>query len=246
MTKTYTAPILFCDILRQSHTVIAGQTGSGKSVMLDGILTTACKQGNNRLILIDPKRVEFRDYKDLPNTTAYANTSAETVRALNKAIEMMENRYKDMERNRTKQYDGDPLLVVIDELADLLISADCREIKRQLQTLTALGRAAKVKVICATQQPSRKMLPAELTLNFPSRVALHCQTAIESRQVINVSGAEELPMYGECLYLRPGHDLECWEVPLTSEAEKLQAIADCREMNASYDNRVINLFRKII
>lgn len=217
---TYQVPILFNDILSQAHTLIAGQTGSGKSVMLNGILTTANIKGGNALILVDPKRVELRDYKEQPNVVAYANTSSETVQALDTAIRTMEDRYKQMEKERLKDYDGADLYVVIDELADLLISKDGKRIKAQLQTLTALGRASRVHCICATQQPSRKMLPAELTLNFTGRIALHCQTAIESRQVINVGGAEGLPMYGRCLYLRPRHNLEGWEVPMTTEAQK--------------------------
>ena len=243
---TYTVPTLYLDILGQSHTLIGGQTGSGKSVMLNGILTTACRQGNNLFILIDPKRVELRDYKQMPTVLAYANTSAETARALDKAISIMEERYRELEKQGEKKYNGNPLLVVIDELADLLISADGKRIKTQLQKLTALGRAAAVKCICATQQPSRKMLPAELSLNFTGKVALHCQTAIESRQVINVKGAEELPMYGQCLYLRPQHDLECWEVPMTDEEDRLQAIARCSEINAPKPttNKVITLFKR--
>lgn len=247
-TRTFEAPTLFVDILQQSHTLIAGQTGSGKSVMLNGILTTACKQGNNWFILVDPKRVELCDYKNMPTVLAYANTSTETVRALGKAIDIMEQRYREMELQGIKQYEGDPILVVIDELADLLISADCKQIKKQLQTLTALGRAARVKCIVATQQPSRKMLPAELTLNFPSRVALHCQTAIESRQIINVKGAEDLPMYGICLYLRPGHNVEDWVVRMTSEEEKLDAIRVCTEVNTRQPQpkKIINIFKKAI
>lgn len=242
---TSTAPILYIDILQQSHTLIAGQTGSGKSVMLNGILTTACKQGNNLFVLVDPKRVELRDYKNLPTCLAYANTSAETVRALDKALDIMERRYIDMEKRGLKLYDGDPLLVVIDELADLLISADSKKIQNQLQRLTALGRAALVKTICATQCPNRQILKANIVLNFTGRVALRCQTAIESRQIINVKGAEDLPMYGECLYLRPAHPLECWEVPMTDEADKQRAIERCTEINTpEAGSRIISLFKR--
>ena len=244
-----TAPTLYIDILKQAHTLIAGQTGSGKSVMLNGILTTACKFGNYAMILIDPKRVELCDYKRLPNCIAYANTSAETVVALDYAIDQMENRYRRMERAGQKQYDGDPIIVVIDELADLLISKDSKRIAEQLQKLTALGRAALVKVICATQCPNRTILKANIVLNFSARVALHCQTAIESRQVINVKGAEDLPMYGKCLYLRPGHELEGWIVRMTSEEDKAEAIAYCTELNRSIKpqslgNKIINLFKR--
>ena len=244
-----TAPTLYIDILKQAHTLIAGQTGSGKSVMLNGILTTACKKGFYAMILIDPKRVELCDYKRLPNCVAYANTSAETVNALDYAIDIMERRYARMERAGLKEYGGDPLIVVIDELADLLISADCKTIANQLQKLTALGRAARVKVICATQCPNRTILKANIVLNFSARVGLHCQTSIESRQVINVKGAEDLPMYGKCLYLRPGHNLEGWVVPMTSEEDKAQAIEMCAELNKSIKpqgigSKIINLFRR--
>ena len=247
--RTFEAPTLYVDILNQAHTLIAGQTGSGKSVMLNGILTTACKYGNYGFILVDPKRVELRDYKELPTVIAYANTSAETVRALNKAIEIMEQRYREMERQGLRQYEGDPVLVVIDELADLLISADCKTIQSQLQRLTALGRAALVKVICATQCPNRTILKANIVLNFSARVALHCQTSIESRQVINERGAEELPMYGHCLYLRPGHKVEEWIVRMTSEEDKTEAINACAELNRdsfTSDGILVKLFKRFI
>ena len=134
MERTYEAPALFCDILRQSHTLIAGQTGSGKSVMLNGIITTALKQGGNKYIFCDPKRVELRPYRNLPNCIAYAVTPAETVRALEKAIAIMEQRYEEMELKGLKQYQGEPIYIFIDELADLLISADAKTIETQLQS----------------------------------------------------------------------------------------------------------------
>ena len=224
--RVYTAPSLFLDVLRQSHTLVAGQTGSGKSVFLNGLITTALKQGGNKLIFVDPKRMELWKYHNLPNCIAYAETPDETVRALARAIDIMEARNKECKARGLKLYDGEPLYIFIDELADLLISDCGKTISKQLQRLTALGRASLCKVIACTQKPSRKMLPAELTLNFPSRVALHCQTAIESRQVINVNGAEDLPMYGECLYLRPSHELEQLPVPMTDEAETDGVIAD--------------------
>lgn len=234
MAKTYQAPTLFCDILQQSHTLIAGQTGSGKSVMLNGIITTALKYGGNKFIFCDPKRVELRPYKRLPNCIAYAVTSAETVRALDKAMDIMEERYKETERKGQKQYQGEPIYIFIDELADLLISEDGKRIETQLRRLTALGRAAQVHCVLATQAPNRRILRAELVLNIPCRCALHCQTAIESRQVINESGAENLPMYGECLYLRPGHKVELWEVPLTPESETEElietVISECKPL----------------
>ena len=231
--RIYQAPSLFLDVLRQAHTLVAGQTGSGKSVFLNGLITTAMKQGGNSYVFVDPKQMELWKYHSLPNCLAYAETPTQTVTALDRVIGIMEKRNAECKAQGVKMYDGQPIYVFIDELADLLISAEGKTIKKQLQRLTALARASQIHIIACTQQPSRKMLPAELTLNFTGRVALRCQTAIESRQVINVGGAEELPMYGECLYLRPSHTVERWLVPMTDEAETDQVIAD---LKADYGN----------
>ena len=242
--RVYTIPTLYGDVLKQAHTLVAGQTGSGKSVFLNGVLTTACKKGDIAFILIDPKRVELVDYKHLPNTLRYANTPTEAVNCLDYALGIMEARYIEMEKQGEKQSKECSVIVVIDELADLLISSESKTIQKQLQRLTALGRASNVHCIVATQCPNRKILPANITLNFSARVALHCQTAIESRQVINEKGAEDLPMYGECLYLRPSHKVEKFNVPMTSEEDKADAIASCKEANSDLTPNLIRaIFR---
>ena len=228
MNRVYQAPSLYLDVLRQAHTLVAGQTGSGKSVLLNGLITTAMKQGGNQYIFVDPKQMELWKYHDLPNCIAYAETPEQTVGALDKAIKTMEKRNAECKARGIKMYDGEPIYIFIDELADLLISPQSKTIKAQLQRITGLARASNIHLIACTQQPSRKMLPCELSLNFPARIALHCQTAIESRQIINVDGAERLPLWGECLYLRPSHDLERWRVPYTEEAETDQVIADLK------------------
>ena len=247
--KTYTVPVLFDDILHQAHTLIAGRTGSGKSVMLNGILTTACKYGNYGMVLIDPKGVELSDYKELPNCIAYAVTGEETVRALNQTITIMHQRFKEMANAKQKEYTGNPIIVVIDEMVNLFLGDYGKTIERQIQDLTALARASKISVIACTQAPNRAILKATTVLNFTGRVALSCQTAIESRQIINVKGAEDLPMYGHCLYLRPGHKVEEWVVRMTSEEDKQQAIQDCAEINRgsfTNDGLLVKIFKRFI
>lgn len=113
---------LYADMLQQPHLLIAGATGSGKSVVINGMMTTALKDSPAavQFILIDPKRVELVDYKELPHTLRYSSEPGEMVQALQEAIAITDNRYRDMARQHVKKYGGGAVYVVIDELADLM------------------------------------------------------------------------------------------------------------------------------
>ena len=187
---TYSYPMLEA-LLDSPHSLIAGTTGSGKSVMLHSLMFAAMAR-NAYFIFIDLKRVEMADFKDLPNTVAYATEEEDAVKALDLAIAIMEKRYKEM---TGKMYDGAELYIVIDEMADLVgTSKKCLE---RMVRIGRLGRAARVHMICATQDPSRRTLKAQLMQNFTACLALRCKTAIESRQVTGYPGAELLPKHGE-------------------------------------------------
>ena len=136
----------------------------------------------------------------------------------------MERRYFDMERRGLTLFDGPRIWLIIDELADLLTVSRPAVLPR-LQRIAQLGRAAKITLIAATQAPARKILPAELVLNIPQRIALHCDTAIESRQIIGAPGAELLPRCGYCLRKAPGEPVTTYAVPLTDETELNARIA---------------------
>lgn len=195
------------ETLDGQHVLIAGATGSGKSVLLNKLLyviagvNTPATAG---LILIDPKRVELIQWRALPHVRAYADNPAAAVAALDRAAEIMETRYTEMQRAGVRKYSGPVLYVVIDELADLLLSDHGKVIEKRLQHLGQLGRAARVVLIVCTQQPSRQCLRAPIVLNITRRVALRCVSAIESRQILGVPGAEDLPRYGTGLCMSPG------------------------------------------
>ena len=185
-----------------AHTLIGGCTGSGKSVLINSFIGYEYQTyPSDRFIFIDPKRVELIKYRDTRPCFLYASENVDIINALKKAIDVMETAYKEMQAKGLNESDKAHLYVVIDELADLMTQRDVRAvIFPMLQRIAQLGRAAHIHLICATQAPSRKVIPAELTLNFTMRIALRCATAIESKQVLNgFDGAELLPRYGECL-----------------------------------------------
>ena len=113
---------LFADMLKQPHLLVAGATGSGKSVVINGIITTALKDSPAavQFIFIDPKRVELVDYRPLPHTLKYASEPGDMVQALQYAMDTTESRYRAMQARHEKNYSGGAVYVVIDELADLM------------------------------------------------------------------------------------------------------------------------------
>ena len=185
-------------ILLNPHILIAGTTGSGKSTLLNSMIWTiaACSPECSEMILIDPKRVDLYKWRNLPHVLRYETSNDGAIDALDEAIAHMEWRYD----HRHPQDYWRHLYVIIDELADLMVT-DRKRILPRLQRISQLGRGANVHLVCCTQAPSRKVIPSELTLNFTDRIALRCVSQIESRQIINVSGAENLPHYGTGLYL---------------------------------------------
>ena len=221
LRKKYTTPVgetydFFSDVLKQPHTLIAGTTGSGKSVVINGLISTLLyrapvdKANGAQLILIDPKRVELADYKDMPHTLAHAagfNPEA-WIAALEKAVEIMDARYAKMERMRVKEYKGGDLYVIIDEWANVFMNGGKYAYKLVMR-LTSEGRAAHVRVIMATQVPSTKIIPSEVRENFNSRICLRTASKLESRVIMNMNGCELLPApkdvgYANGYYIKNG------------------------------------------
>lgn len=225
---TYSYPMLEA-LLDSPHSLIAGTTGSGKSVMLHSLMFAAMAR-NAYFIFIDLKRVEMADFKDLPNTVAYATEEEDAVKALDLAIAIMEKRYKEM---TGKMYEGAELYIVIDEMADLVgTSKKCLE---RMVRIGRLGRAARVHMICATQDPSRRTLKAQLMQNFTACLALRCKTAIESRQVTGYPGAELLPKHGEG-YLWDADGYRKVNIPMIPE-EDMNALISISMMDRKVTRR---------
>lgn len=192
------------DMLKQPHLLIAGSTGSGKSVLLNSLIYTALYKPPTTvaLILIDPKRVELNQYKPLPHCLRYASEPDEIAATLAATVALMDDRYKALQAQGLKEWNGGHIYIIIDEFADLMTTQK-RQTLAPLQRLAQLGRAAGVHMIAATQRPTKDIIDSRIKVNLDSRVALRCPTAQDSRNIINTKGAETLPRYGFGYYLTP-------------------------------------------
>lgn len=215
---------LYEDALSQPHLLIAGATGSGKSVIINGLMYTALLRSSARaqFILIDPKRVELSMYKNLRHVIRYASEPDTMVSALRYAMELCENRYKLMARQGVKKWQGGDLWIVIDEFADLM-TTNARTVKPLIQRLAQIGRAAKVHIILATQTPIAKVLPTEIKCNFDARFGLRTRSRQDSVNIIGYAGLEDLPRYGQCIYMTPDGDTLC-KVPYIDDDELLRLV----------------------
>jgi len=207
------------DMLEQSHLLIAGSTGSGKSVLINSLIYTALYKSPNkcRFILIDPKRVELIDYKPLPHTISYNSEISGILKALQYSIELMEKRYKQMQRQRIKKSNAADIYIIIDEYADLIIQAK-KQVEPYIIRLSQLGRAANIHLILATQRPTRDIVTGAIKVNLDSRVALRCSSSQDSRNILDVKGAETLPRYGYAYY-KTSRGLKLISIPMINQSE---------------------------
>ena len=215
---------LYEDMLQQPHLLVAGATGSGKSVLINGVIYTALKDSprEKQLILIDPKRVELCKYKTLPHCIRYASEPGDMIGALQYAMYITESRYKDMQREGVTKYGGGDVYVIIDELADLM-TTNKKQVQPLLQRLCQIGRAARVHVIAATQCPVSAVIPTPIKVNFDSRVALRTRSAQDSRNILGVKGCECLPRYGQGYYMTP-EGLTLYNIPMHPQDDINQII----------------------
>lgn len=216
------------EMLKSPHILIAGTTGSGKSVLLNSIIYTALA-GRCTMMFIDLKRVELAKYKKIVNCWGFITDPSEVVQALDGAIETMEDRYRRMEAIEETHTAEDPLFIVIDELADLVTD---KAVLERLVKIGRLGRAAEVRLICASQDPSRRTLCAQLMQNFTCCVALRCKSSIESRQITGYPGAETLPLYGKG-YMWDARGIRLIDIPMTDEKILNQRISERKASNPS-------------
>lgn len=220
------------DVAALTHVLIAGATGSGKSVCLNSLIISIlykAKPSDVKIIMIDPKKVELMGYNGIPHLLIpVVNDVNKAVGALNWAIAEMEDRYSrigDMKVNSIDSYnrvveskyyeegnegecpDKMPhILIIIDELADLMMTANCKkEIELAISRLTQKARAAGIHVVIATQRPSVNVVTGIIKANIPSRIAFMVSSNVDSRTILDQAGAEKLLGKGDMLFSPNGY-----------------------------------------
>ena len=204
----------FLRLAERPHLLIAGATGSGKSVALNGIITSLLMTQspfNCQFVLIDPKKVELIQFATLPHVAKYASDHPEIIRSLQWAVEETDRRFTAMQKQGIREYNGPHLYVIIDELADLMVSIKKGTLPL-LQRLAQIGRAARVHLIACTQNVLAVTIPTVLKCNFSTTLGLRTANKAQSRFLIAEGGCEMLPDpkregkgYG---FVRDGADLE--------------------------------------
>ena len=209
-----TAPLYNDLINRNQNILIAGMPGSGKSVMLNGMINSVLYEdtADHQMVLIDLKRVEFSKFKDTAHCITFAKTVQEAMETLDYVSDVIESRWEEMERRKIDTWDGAILHVFVDEMAELMLKG--KELASHFQSICEIGRAAGVQVVCATQCPLAKVIPTEIKVNFPVVIGLHTQSARHSRNILEVNGCEDLPMYGEALILYPTIGIKRTKIPM--------------------------------
>ena len=211
------------DLAKMPHLLIAGTTGSGKSVMINSIITTLLMRAlpeDVRLIMVDPKRVELAGYNGLPHLYVPVVTEPkQAASALQWAVSDMERRLKVFERLNVRKistynekqaagefehYDNPPqkmpyLVIIIDELSDLMMVAG-KDVEASIVRIAQLGRAAGIHLIVATQRPSSNVVTGLIKANITNRIAFNVATGIDSRVIIDQMGAEKLTGLGDMLF----------------------------------------------
>lgn len=202
---------LIADLAQMPHLLVAGTTGSGKSMALHAIINSMLLRGPQvRLALIDPKRIEFSHYIGMPQLYAPIARDAEASIALLRAlVSEMEARFARLQRSKCRditQYRGamPHIVVVVDEFADLMMVAR-KTAQELICRLAQKSRACGIHVVLATQRPSTDVVTGLIKANFPSRMSCQVSSAVDSRVVLDRNGAERLTGKGDAILDCPGH-----------------------------------------
>jgi len=247
--KDITGKPYYADIAKIPHLLIAGSTGSGKSVCLNSLITTILytkRPDELKLILVDPKRVELKLYDGIPHLiTPVIKEIGDAINMLNWAVSYMEERYRIIENSNVrniKSYnliskkDKMPyLLIIIDEFADFIITGK-KEIEEPIIRLAAMARAVGIHLVLATQRPSADIITNLIKANFPGRISFKVATKLESRIILDVNGAEKLLGKGDMLYASPNSlSIKRLQSPFISDEEVYNVTEFYRKnFNTSY------------
>ena len=249
---------IYCDLAKMPHLMIAGSTGSGKSVCINSILTSILVHSSPeevRMILVDPKVVELSVYNGVPHLIMPVITDPKKAAgALNWAVTEMQRRYKLFEEGQVRdikgfneKYKNDPevehlplILIVIDELAELMMVA-AKEVETYISRLAALARAAGIHLLIATQRPSVDVITGVIKANIGSRIAFAVTSGVDSRTILDSYGAEKLLGKGDMLYAPMSAPQPVRGQGAFLKDEEVEAVVDClkKQYGAMYDESII-------
>ena len=258
--KNIMGKTMFMEINKTPHLLVAGATGSGKSVCINSIITTIllrAKPDEVKLVLVDPKKVEMSMYNGVPHLLMPVVTDPKKASiALIKMVSEMERRYSLFEESKTKnigdynKYVDDRrrslngrlerlpyIVIIIDELADLMLVA-AKEVEDSILRITQMARAAGIHLIVATQRPSTDVITGIVKANIPSRISFAVSSSIDSRTILDMTGAEKLLGKGDMLFLPMGENCPVRiQGAYVSDAE-IQKIIDytVSQQKAQYDD----------
>ena len=261
---------VYCELNKMPHLLVAGATGSGKSVCMNTIITSYLLRSNPddlKLVLVDPKKVEFSPYHDIPHLLWPVITDTNLASMmLKKAVVIMEERYdafasvgvRDIasfndfvERHNASIKEGESLMnklpyivIIIDELADLMAVAK-KDVELSIQRLTQLSRACGMHLIVATQRPSTDVITGLIKSNIPSRISFAVSSSIDSRTILDQTGAEKLLGYGDMLYMPQGESAPIRIQGCFVTDEEIKKITDYvkKQAKPEYDDTYFELIR---
>lgn len=205
------------DIAKMPHVLIAGTTGSGKSVLINSIISSILFRASPeevRFIMVDPKRVELTPYQNIPHLLTPVITDVEKVaNALSWAVVEMEKRYRMFEEVGVKNIAAyhemsgfsslHYIVIIIDEMADIMMSKSANDVEQNIVRLAQMARAVGIHLVLATQRPSVNVLTGLIKANIPARIAFQVTSMIDSRVIIDSPGAEKLLGKGDMLFIPP-------------------------------------------
>ena len=217
--KDINGEYIVADMAKMPHLLIAGQTGSGKSVGMNGFIMRLLSNNSPdmlRMIMVDPKRVELGMYNGIPHLlTPVINDPDKALNSLKWSVAEMLRRYDILQIARarnlaeynakmTKKEKMPNIVIIIDELADLMMSGNKKEVENAITRIAQMARAVGMHLIVATQRPSVDVITGLIKANVPSRIAFTVASQIDSRTILDAIGAEDLLGYGDLLYAPVG------------------------------------------
>ena len=253
--KDIMGKVKWCEINATPHLLVAGSTGSGKSVCINCIIASILMRARPdqvKLVLVDPKKVEFSMYEGVPHLLSPVVTDPKKASiALKNIVLEMERRYELLEHTKNKnivgynsfcethpEYQKLPyIVVIIDELADLMLVA-AKEVEDSIMRITQMARAAGIHLIVATQRPSTDIITGVVKANIPSRISFAVSSQIDSRTILDMGGAEKLLGKGDMLFLPMGESIPMRVQGAFVSEEEIEKLVNytISQQKANYDN----------